>query len=87
MVEGAYSVFPGQQRPKCISFTLDSPIQNRGLRVLHGWGKMGYVLNGVITQVLGVQIHSDQQLIAQLLIAQTTCVITYIYISSRGYML
>ena len=54
MVEGAYSVFPGQQRPKCISFTLDSPIQNRGLCVLHGSGKMGHVLNGVISHLGGI---------------------------------
>ena len=54
MVEGAYSVFPGQQRPKCISFTLDSPIQNRGLCVPYGWGKMGHVLNCVISHLEGI---------------------------------
>ena len=51
MVESVYSVFPGLHRLKCISFTLDSPIQNRGICVLHGWGKMGHVLNGVISHL------------------------------------
>ena len=53
-LRGVYSGFPGQQRPKCISFTLDSPIQNRGLCVLHGSGKMGHVLNGVISHLGGI---------------------------------